>query len=198
MLPVWYLSFAALVLFAAFIVFRRIVRRDYLVKGRLTWLSSLLQVLVFAAWMCIPYLYNPPEWPWFWNLVGTLGSWHIFMGFFLIVLGFVVAFGTMFWFGMRRAFGIQTQGLVQIGPYHYSRNPQILGGYLLVIGVLLQWPSLYSIGWTILYAMIGHMMIVTEEEYLKKEYGEAYDRYCEVVPRYVRFGGRRRKSTAQT
>jgi protein-S-isoprenylcysteine O-methyltransferase Ste14 len=141
MLPLLYLSFAAVLLFAAFIVFRKIVRRDYLVKGSLTWLSSLLQLLIFAAWMCIPYLYNPPEWPWFWNPVDTLGSWYVFMGFFLIVLGFVVAFGTMFWLGMRRAFGIQTQGLVQTGPYRYSRNPQILGGCLLVVGVMLQWPS---------------------------------------------------------
>jgi protein-S-isoprenylcysteine O-methyltransferase Ste14 len=191
--PLLYLSFAAVLLFAAFIVFRKIARRDYLVKGSLTWLSSLLQLLIFAAWMCIPYLYNPPEWPWFWNLVDTLGSWYVFMGFFLIVLGFVVAFGTMFWFGMRRAFGIQTQGLVQTGPYRYSRNPQILGGCLLVVGVMLQWPSLYALRWIALYGVIGHMMIVTEEEYLKKVYGQAYDRYCEVVPRDVGLGGRTTK-----
>ena len=101
--------------------------------------------------------------------------------------GFVVAFGTMAWFGLRRAFGVQASGLVQSGPYRLSRNPQILGGYLLVLGVALQSPSLYSLGWIILYGIIGHMMIVTEEEYLAREYGTAYERYAEEVPRYLRF-----------
>lgn len=163
---------------------------NYLVKGNLTWSSSLLQLVVFAGLVCFPYLYNPPNWPSFWNQVVTLGSWYVYLGFGLLILGFVVAFGTMYWFGMRRAFGIQTYGLIRTGPYRFSRNPQIVGGYLLVIGVSLQWPSLYSLGWIMLYGIIGHMMIVTEEEYLKEQYGEAYDQYCEVVPRYFQFGGR--------
>ncbi|NCF69480.1 MAG: hypothetical protein GWP61_26305 [Chloroflexi bacterium] len=78
------------------------------------------------------------------------------MAFLLIILGFAVAFGTMFWFGLRRAFGFKSNGLICSGPYRYSRNPQILGGYLLVIGVSLQRPSLYALLWTALYAIIGH------------------------------------------
>jgi hypothetical protein len=54
------LLFATL-LMAAYIVFRKLVRRDYLIKGRLTWLSSLLHLLIFAALMCTPYLYIPPR-----------------------------------------------------------------------------------------------------------------------------------------
>ena len=37
-----YLLLAAFLLIVAYIVFRRIGRRDYLNKGRLTWFSSLL------------------------------------------------------------------------------------------------------------------------------------------------------------
>jgi protein-S-isoprenylcysteine O-methyltransferase Ste14 len=29
------------------------------------------------------------------------------------------------------------------------------------------------------------MMIITEEEHLKAQYGEVYERYCEEVPRYI-------------
>ena len=91
----------------------------------------------------------------------------------------------MFWFGLGRAFGVKTSGIIQSGPYRYSRNPQILGGYLLVIGISMQWPSLYSFGWVILYGVVSHMMILTEEEYLSKQYGEAYTQYCKEVPRYL-------------
>ena len=186
-MPVLYLFYASLLLLSAYVVFRKRVRRDYLEQGRLTPLSSFLQLLVFVGLMCFPYLYNPPGWDRFWKVALTTDPWNRVIGLVLIIAGFVVAFGTMGWFGLRRAFGIQASGLVQSGPYHFSRNPQILGGYLLVLGVALQWPSWYSLGWIFLYAIIGHMMIVTEEEYLKREYGTAYDRYVEEVPRYLRF-----------
>jgi len=171
-----------ILLIAAYIVFRKIVRRDYLTKGGLTWLSSLLQLVIFTAVMCMPYLYNPPAWPWFWELDGT---WNFAAGLALIMLGFIAAFGTMLWFGLRRAFGIKSSGLIRTGPYRFSRNPQILGGYLLVIGVSLQWPSFYSLLWIALYAIIGHMMILTEEEFLTNQYGAAYTHYCQQVPRYL-------------
>jgi protein-S-isoprenylcysteine O-methyltransferase Ste14 len=184
--PWLYLFFDALLLFAAYIVFRKIVRRDYLTKGKLSWPAALLQLLIFMGLMCLPYLYNPPEWAYFWDFEAASESWLGYLGFILIILGFVVAFGTMFWFGLRRAFGRQTAGLIQNGPYRWSRNPQILGGYLLVIGTVVQRPSLYALGWVLLYGIIAQMMIVTEEEYLQIQYGEAYDQYCAHVPRYLR------------
>ena len=189
MRTVIFIFLAGSLLLAACLVFRRIVRRDYLEKGRLSWPSSLLQLLVFLGLMCFPYLYNPPGWAYFWVFVGEAVPWYVNLGFGLIVAGFVVAFGTMFWFGLRRAFGIKSSGIVQAGPYQFSRNPQILGGYLLVIGVALQWLSIYALVWILLYGIIGHMMIVTEEEYLGKQYGIAYQQYCQSVPRYLRLGG---------
>jgi protein-S-isoprenylcysteine O-methyltransferase Ste14 len=154
-------------------------------KGSLTRLSSTLQLLIFIALMCFPYIYNPPGWEWFWRLDGTSGSPNLIIGFILILFGLIFAFGTMFWFGIRRAFGFEANQLIRSGPYRFSRNPQVLGGYLLVIGVALQWPSWYTIGWVALYGAIVHMMILTEEEYLRRKYGDEYIRYCEEVPRYL-------------
>jgi protein-S-isoprenylcysteine O-methyltransferase Ste14 len=91
----------------------------------------------------------------------------------------------MSWFGIKRAFGIHIDGLKEEGPYQISRNPQILGGYLLVIGTSLQWPSLYSLCWILLYAIITHWMVITEEEHLRRIYGEEYEEYCSKVPRYL-------------
>jgi protein-S-isoprenylcysteine O-methyltransferase Ste14 len=83
-------------------------------------------------------------------------------------------------------------GLTKKGPYRISRNPQILSGYLLIIGTSLQRPSLYSLGWVLMYALITHWMIATEEEHLARIYGEEYEKYCLEVPRYL-FSSKKKK-----
>lgn len=182
-----YLSSALLLLVCAFVVFRRVVRNDYMRKGSLSMVASGLELLVFAGLMGFPYLYSPPDWPWFWKLSSSSGFLLGITGFFLIVLGFALAFGTMGWFGLGRAFGRETAGLTREGPYRFTRNPQILGGYLLVIGVAVQRPSWAALGWVLLYAIVGHMMIITEEEHLRSKFGDAYASYCRQVPRYLRW-----------
>ena len=180
-----FLLLTLLLLGAAYVVFRVVVRRKYRLRRQLTWMSSTLQLLVFAGLMSYPYLFNPPEWALFWLLVGPTSPQQQIAGLIIILLGFVVAFGTMIWFGLRRAFGLETQGLIHTGPYRLTRNPQILGGYLMVVGVTVQWPSWYSVAWIVLYGVIGHWMILTEEEHLQEVFGNEYASYCEQVPRYL-------------
>jgi protein-S-isoprenylcysteine O-methyltransferase Ste14 len=178
--------FLTLLLFGvAYLVFRVIVRREYRLRGHLTWLSSALQLLVFVGLMSFPYLFNPSEWALFWLLAGPTSPQQQIAGLIIILLGFVVAFGIMAWFGLRRAFGLETLGLIRSGPYRLTRNPQILGGYLMVVGITLQWPSWYAVTWIALYGVIGHWMILTEEEHLHKVFGNEYASYCEQVPRYL-------------
>lgn len=104
----------------------------------------------------------------------------------------VLAFGTMAWFGLRRAFGRQVTGLIDRGPYRLSRNPQLVGGSLLILGTVVLWPSWYALGWAVLGGVIGHVMVLTEEEHLRDVFGETYERYCEQVPRYLGLGQRSR------
>jgi protein-S-isoprenylcysteine O-methyltransferase Ste14 len=180
-----YFFLAMLLLLFAYVVFRLIVRRDYASRGRLSLLASSLQLLVFIGFFSFPYQFNPPEWAWFW-MVSTSSSQGLYLaGLLFICLGFLVAFGTMAWFGIKRAFGIHIDGLKKVGPYKLSRNPQILGGYFLVIGASLQLPSFYSLGWILFYAIIAHWMVITEEEHLLRIFGEEYEEYCSEVPRYL-------------
>jgi protein-S-isoprenylcysteine O-methyltransferase Ste14 len=174
-----------LLLLFAYVVFRLIIRNDYATRGRLSTISSSLQLLVFVGYFMFPYQFNPPEWTWFWMASTSSSKGLHLLGLVIICLGFLVAFGTMAWFGIRRAFGIHVDGLKKVGPYRISRNPQILGGYFLIIGTSLQWPSLFTVGWIFLYAIIAHWMVITEEEYLKKIFGEEYIKYCMEVPRYL-------------
>lgn len=183
-----------LLLGSAYVVFRLIVRRDYRHRGHLTWRSSSLQLLVFGGIMGFPYLFNPSEWVWFWMLNRMVHPQLGILGMAIIILGFIVAFGTMAWFGIRRAFGLESQRMIYTGAYRITRNPQALGGYLLVVGVTVQWPSWFSIAWIVLYGLVTHWMIVTEEEHLQTIFGEEYKRYCEKTPRYLLSFGELRKS----
>ncbi len=192
-LVVYFLS-AFLLVVAALVVFRILVRRDYQRKGRLTPFSGFLELLIWGSYMSFPYLYNPPEWACFWSQDAPVSTPFRVTGVICIVVGLASAFGTMFWFGLRRAFGLEVDVLIQTGPYRVSRNPQIVGGSLLVIGSAVLWPSWYALGWVVLYGVVAHLMVLTEEEHLCKVYGEEYVGYCEQVPRYLGF--RRRASRA--
>jgi len=138
-----YLSLGFLLLLFAYIVFRLIVKRDYRDHGQLSVFVSSLQLLVFCVFFCFPYLYNPPEWSWFWRQNGSVAPFFHVLGLGLICSGFVATFGTLAWFGIGKAFGVKDKGLTRNGPYKISRNPQILGGYLMIIGIFIQMPSFY-------------------------------------------------------
>jgi protein-S-isoprenylcysteine O-methyltransferase Ste14 len=185
-LTVYFVS-VFLLLVGSFLAFRVFVRRDYQRKGRLTLFSSFLELLIWALYMSFPYTYNPPDWPWFWSQDTQVSSVLWVLGFASVTIGLVLTFITMFWFGLRRAFGLEVNELIRTGPYRVTRNPQIMGGSLLVIGSAMQRPSWYGLGWAILYGAIAHMMVLTKEEHLRNTRGEEYERYCQRVPRYLGF-----------
>lgn len=145
-----YFASIILLLVLTWVVFRVFVRRDYGRTGRLTSVSSFLELLVWGLYFGLPYLYNPPEWAWFWSREVPVGLPLRITGVICIVLGLVSAFGTMVWFGLRRAFGLEVDRLVQIGPYRFTRNPHLVGGSLLVIGPFALWPSWYALRWVAL------------------------------------------------
>ena len=108
-----YLACGVLLLAFGFVVFRRIVAHSYQIKGRLGPTASLLQLAVFAGFFSFPYLYMPPEWSWDWL---PNGSWNRLAALVLVVSGMLLAFGTMGWFGIGRAFGLRVSGLLRAAP----------------------------------------------------------------------------------
>jgi protein-S-isoprenylcysteine O-methyltransferase Ste14 len=180
-----YLISAFLLLVGALVVFRICVRRDYRRKGRLTPFSSFLELLIWGLYMSFPYIYNPANWPWTHHphLSPVLRG----MGWIIIALGAAIAFPAMAWLGLSRSLDHKVNLLKRTGFYRLTRNPQIVGGALLVVGSAALWPSWYALGWLILYAAVAHMMVLTEEEHLRDAYGDEYARYCERVPRYLGF-----------
>lgn len=180
-----YLVAAVGLIAVTFTVFRVIVRRQYACTGRLPLWAGLLELLPWTAYLGFPYLYNPPEWVRYWSNEVPVGPAARAAGVACITTGLLAAFGTMLWFGLGRAFGLQAENLIDRGPYRLTRNPQLVFGTLLVVGTVVLWPSWYAAGWVLLYAAVGHLMVITEEEHLRRVFGEAYADYCRRVPRYV-------------
>lgn len=90
----------------------------------------------------------------------------------------------MGYLGFNVSLGQGSNRVRQSGPYRWSRNPQILAYSLIVIGLASLYPSLEAAGWVLVYAVIAQLMVLTEEEHLKNLFGEAYQTYCDRVPRY--------------
>lgn len=67
MKPAAFFFWASLLLSFAYIVFRRIVRPAYRSNGHLPLIVYTMQLLMFLAYFGLPYLFNPPYWPWFWR-----------------------------------------------------------------------------------------------------------------------------------
>jgi protein-S-isoprenylcysteine O-methyltransferase Ste14 len=166
-------------------------------KGRLTSLSTWLESLVWAPYFVFPYIYNPPDWGWFWSYESQHGPLLNVIGVVLILVGFASIFISLFYLGLSRSLGQEVNLLKRSGLYRVSRNPQIITGVPLVVGYVVLLPSWYAIGWMMLYAVMAHMMVMTEEEHLNKIHGESYIQYCEQVPRYIGYLGNHNKKQEQ-
>lgn len=59
----------------------------------------------------------------------------------------------------------------------------------MVLGVIFYEVSAYAIGWLLVWAIIGHWMVATEEEHLRRVFGGKYDQYCRDTPRYLTLRG---------
>jgi len=177
--PIYIVSAVGLMAFAL-IVFRIFVRRSYRRRGRLTWLTSLLEFLVFFLLGTFTWLDLPRGWP-----PEDVHPVLRIMGWLCIAIGLAAMIIVIFWFGWLRAMGREVDELIQFGPYRISRNPQIVACFIAVFGYALLWPSGHTLGWVIIFLAIAHMMVLTEEEHLRDTFGEKYARYSARVPRYV-------------
>ncbi len=179
-----YLAIAALVLVAAYFIFRR-VGRDYREHGELTPSTATLQVAIFVAYACLVQAgYVGTDWP---RLHDT--GLPFMLGVLCMASGLVTVVAAVGVFGVRRMVGREVNVLKQSGTYRWSRNPQLVGGWLFMLGFTLLWSMwyVYAVVLVVVYAAMGHMMVLTEEEHLRRVFGEEYVRYCERVPRYIGF-----------
>jgi protein-S-isoprenylcysteine O-methyltransferase Ste14 len=96
--------------------------------------------------------------------------------------------------------GVTTRGdhveaphLVTAGPYAYVRNPLYVGNFITALGFAVAYTGKNSFaaqlgligGSLAAMAAIYATIVPHEEAFLRSEFGEAFERYCEEVPRVL-------------
>lgn len=189
--PSHYLACLLVLIGVGLIVFRGPVRNDYRRFGRLRRGTGLLEWVLALAIFGFPYLFNPPCWALVWSCPASAPTWGGIVGLILIAGGGLLSFGSMGWLGLKRSTGLQVNVVFDRGPYRWTRNPQVLFGMGMVLGVVCLWPSVYALGWLATTIALFHTMVLTEEEHLTRAHGDAYRDYCRRVPRYLGKAGTR-------
>jgi protein-S-isoprenylcysteine O-methyltransferase Ste14 len=75
--------------------------------------------------------------------------------------------------------------LATSGPYARLRHPQYAAFVLILLGFLLQWPTLLTLlMFPILLVMYGRLAVAEEAE-MRTRFGEDFDRYAARTPRFI-------------
>ena len=86
-------------------------------------------------------------------------------------------------------------GLAVTGPYARIRPPQYVAFVLILLGFLLQWPTLLTlVMFPILLLMYGRLAI-TEEAEMRKRFGAQYEAWAAHTPRFIPSFGTRASPT---
>jgi protein-S-isoprenylcysteine O-methyltransferase Ste14 len=111
-------------------------------------------------------------------------SW---IGVFLCLAGLSLLLLSLISFGRSFRVGIDTEKpdkLVTTGVFAFTRNPIYLAFGLILLGQLLVFPNWVILAYLVAGVWLFHRQVLREEEYLKRYYGEEFDRYCKRVGRY--------------
>ena len=172
---------AAFLLVLTFVIFKIIVRNDYLKYGKLSFVSYTLELVIFALHANFMYIYIPVKWP---ELPHFPENPVLnIVTYIFLYTGLLIVITAIAQLGFGPTMGRDKNVLKTNGFYKYSRNPQVIGYSLILIAFILCYPSLYAIGWFILLIVMMSFMIKTEEEFLLSKYGDQYQNYCRTVPR---------------
>lgn len=152
-------------------------RWEYRKRGHLTLLGLfLLCAMLFVPNLVIHYAisYEPPQSP-----TGYLGA-------VIAVTGVILCLASIIFFrSVPKVLCLETGQLTSRGPYRWSRNPQYIGWVLFLLGFALTDWSTWCLGALLVVIVSLHLLVLVEEEHLRRVFGKPYLDYCSRVPRYL-------------
>ena len=78
----------------------------------------------------------------------------------------------------------QRKALAQSGPYARIRHPQYVAFVLVLLGFLLQWPTLLTLLMFPILLVMYARLAVTEEAEMRKQFGTEFEAYAARTPRF--------------
>ena len=140
---------------------------------RLTWIGWCAAIAINACLLLLD-----------WNSWILGGGLRFLLGIPLALLGGLLAFWAIVTIGWTNSTGVK-DGFLPSGPYRFTRNPQYVGDAVLFLGMSVIANS--QLLW-ITHALLTLWFIIaplSEETWLKEQYGEEYERYRREVPRFL-------------
>ncbi len=100
---------------------------------------------------------------------------YVFLGFGFYLLS---SAWNVLYHAQRRA------ALATTGPYARIRHPQYVAFVLILLGFLLQWPTLLTLIMFPVLLIMYARLAVTEEAVMRKQFGAEFDAYVARTPRF--------------
>jgi protein-S-isoprenylcysteine O-methyltransferase Ste14 len=163
--------------FAMFVFWR--VRIDYRNRGKLTLVSAILQFLVIFFHGVASYS--------FLDNTGPAGPRLRVLALGIMMVGLAGALVGMAQLSLGDTFGRSVKGLRNEGFYRFSKNPQLVFYLVILVGYVLLQPAWEGLAWLSLYLAIAHVMVLSEEEHLRRVFVQEYEDYCRKTYRYLGF-----------
>lgn len=155
-------------------------RWEYRKRGKLSVIGLfLLCVMIFMPNLMLEYAtrYEMPE---------TLLD---YVGVFIGLVGLAIClFGMIRFRSVSKILCIDAGDLTLSGPYRWSRNPQYTGWLLFLLGFALNDWSLWCLAALLVVAISLHLLVLIEEEHLRRVFGERYVEFYRKIPRYAGWG----------
>ena len=97
----------------------------------------------------------------------------------LVFIGFMIM-----WKAWKLIHGAKGE-LVTEGPYSYVRHPQYAGLFIIMIGMLIQWPTIITALMFPVLVFAYYRLSKREESDMIKMFGDEYKRYIEKTPMFI-------------
>ena len=115
-----------------------------------------------------------------WKAHPHAGPFHI-LSFLLIGAGFLLISSA--WKVLYEA--QRVRGMATTGPYGFVRHPQYVGFILVMLGFLVQWPTILTLAMFPVLAAMYVKLARSEERAVRARFGEGYDKYAAEVPGFI-------------
>ena len=119
------------------------------------------------------------------DLIGWKGDPHV-SPFHLASYVFIFGGFWLIYAGWKALFAATKAGqLATTGPYARLRHPQYAGFVLIMVGFLLQWPTLATLVMFPTLLLVYRQLAIREEREVAERFDETWERYASRTPRFI-------------